>query len=212
MVRNSKPQFESIDRNQSVAINQPFEIIISAFDVNSSDEITIQFAPNVRVPASLQLKPVTGQGRINTILRWEPDCSLLLPGENSRSLDLVLEVSDNACPVSLKDTMRLNINFFDYVREIDAFKPPNVFTPNGDGLNDVFRLSGNSSPSQNLPVDNCMNAFEYVLISNRSGIPVFRSEDRNFTWTGGDLPAGVYYYLLKYSNDLEFKGYLHMLR
>ena len=50
------------------------------------------------------------------------------------------------------------------------------------------------------------------MIFNRWGKEVFTSTDPNFGWTGKDLPAGVYYYFAEYSNNLEYKGTVSLLR
>lgn len=71
---------------------------------------------------------------------------------------------------------------------------PNVFTPNGDGKNDVLQvyLSGYS--------------FNKISIFNRIGELVFSSVDKQFEWNGQsknkNLPTGVYVYLVDYSNNI----------
>ncbi|WP_370089161.1 gliding motility-associated C-terminal domain-containing protein [Ekhidna sp.] len=210
---NEEPQFDPVERNQSIRVNESLEIEIGAFDLDSEDEITVGFAPGIRLPASntLEMQTVTGQGRVTTFLRWQPDCSLLRFGETSSLQDIVVQVSDNACPIPNIDTLKLTIEIFDDAERQNEFLPPNVFTPNGDDLNDFFSLSGNLDVNQNLPPDNCDNTFEYIVITNRAGAPVFRSESRDFIWTGGQFPSGIYYYVVKYTNS-EFKGYIHLIR
>ncbi len=210
---NTSPDFDPIDQNLSLRVNEYAEIAISAFDADPDDEITIQFAEGVRQPSSesLELEPTTGQGRVTSILRWQPECSLLRANETSSLQDLIIQVSDNACPIANIDTIKLTVEIFDDSERQNSFLPPNIFTPNGDRLNDVFSLSGNTDPNQNLPPDNCDNIFEYIVITNRAGSPVFKSESRDFIWTGGGFPSGVYYYAIKYSNS-EFKGFIHLMK
>ncbi len=70
---------------------------------------------------------------------------------------------------------------------------PNVFTPNGDGVNDVFSPSG------------LLNLSNYELsIFNRWGDLVFISLDPDIGWEGRNqssqsLPIGVYVYQIKFS-------------
>jgi hypothetical protein len=111
----------------------------------------------------------------------------------------------------------IKIRLKDYTSEDADFLPPNVFTPDGDGCNDYFALEGielcpfNPDQTSNpdklvaLPPDNCLRKFETVRIYNRWGKQVFTSQQRNFRWYGNDMAAGVYYYVVQYT-DKEYKG------
>jgi gliding motility-associated-like protein len=67
---------------------------------------------------------------------------------------------------------------------------PTAFTPNNDGLNDIYRY-----PSLN------KNRFLQLKIFNRYGQEVFKSDDQRMGWDGKlknkEQPAGVYVYLLE---------------
>ncbi|MFZ5555040.1 MAG: gliding motility-associated C-terminal domain-containing protein [Bacteroidota bacterium] len=69
---------------------------------------------------------------------------------------------------------------------------PNVFSPNGDGINDEFRISGIS--------DVCSDEL-HVEIYNRWGQLLFISDDPEFRWEGSfegkKVPDGVYFVLFK---------------
>ncbi|RMG24827.1 MAG: gliding motility-associated C-terminal domain-containing protein, partial [Bacteroidetes bacterium] len=67
---------------------------------------------------------------------------------------------------------------------------PPILSPNGDGQNDVFRLSGIGNPQH----------FE-LRIYNRKGALVFQSNDIRTAWTGGNSPDGVYYYKATFNNE-----------
>lgn len=210
---NTTPQFDAIDPTRSLRVNEYVEFEIAAFDLDPNDIITIQFAQGVRQPpsSSLEFASVAGRGRVTSVLKWQPECNLLRFGETSSFQDVVLQISDNACPIANVDTVKLTFEIFDDGERRKKFEPPNVFTPNGDGKNDVFRLSNSPDQNQNLPPDNCDDVFQYIAITNRAGAQVFRSESRDFIWTGNQFPSGVYYYVVKYSNS-DFKGYIHLMR
>ena len=210
---NSSPQFDPVDQTRSIRVNEYVEVEIGAFDLDPEDEITIQFASGVRQPVSgsLEFVPVTGQGRVTAKLKWQPECSLFRFGETSSLHNIVIQVADNACPIRNVDTLKLTFEIFDDSERQKEFSPPNIFTPNGDAKNDIFSLSGNFDPDQNLPPDNCDNTFKYITIINRVGITIFHSESRDFFWTGGQFPNGVYYYVIKYTNT-EFKGHVYLMR
>jgi gliding motility-associated-like protein len=76
-----------------------------------------------------------------------------------------------------------------------AFFAPNTFTPNGDGINDVF-------------VVNMFTVISYkIQIFNRYGVPLFISNDLNNHWdgtfNGEQLPVGTYYYII---NAIDLNG------
>lgn len=59
---------------------------------------------------------------------------------------------------------------------------PNVFTPNGDGVNDTWSIAG-------------LRRWKHsVRVFNRWGQVVFESENYANNWRGGNLPDGTYYY------------------
>lgn len=79
--------------------------------------------------------------------------------------------------------------FFD---ECPQLKVPNVFTPNGDGFNDVFR-----------PEYTSVEIRSFVVYS-RWGSTVYSSQDPEPRWDGTHLGTpcaeGVYYYIIRYFN------------
>lgn len=92
------------------------------------------------------------------------------------------------------------------------FYVPNAFSPNNDGVNDVFGIEAQC------------NLIEYTLkIFNRWGEVLYESNNMNDVWDGtykGELvPVGVYFYLLEFRKDLSSykeyfltKGSINVLR
>jgi gliding motility-associated-like protein len=80
---------------------------------------------------------------------------------------------------------------------------PNIFTPNGDGNNDVFVVTGKG-----------VSSFS-ISIFNRWGKKVYESTDISEAWTGGGNEDGTYFYVVqgrsRNGNDLTSKGYLQLL-
>lgn len=88
---------------------------------------------------------------------------------------------------------------------------PNAFTPNGDGINDIFKPSVSDLDEYNLK------------IFNRWGLELFDTSDPDAGWNGssngGDyfVPPGTYVYLIKYSgvcnkDVIEETGFVTVLR
>ena len=73
---------------------------------------------------------------------------------------------------------------------------PNAFSPNGDGMNDVFEIK-------------YLGFFESpeLRIFNRWGNQIFMSENYKGDWKGDDYPEGTYYYILDLGIEIPvYKG------
>jgi gliding motility-associated-like protein len=92
-----------------------------------------------------------------------------------------------------------------------ALTIPNVFTPNGDGVNDVFFLQTTSMTELT------------CIIFDRWGVKMYdvTSDKGNIAWDGKnlfnkDVPAGTYFYIIKGTGkdkkDYEFKGTVSLFR
>ncbi|MEQ8425030.1 MAG: gliding motility-associated C-terminal domain-containing protein, partial [Cyclobacteriaceae bacterium] len=75
---------------------------------------------------------------------------------------------------------------------------PNIFTPNGDGVNEVFFI-------RNIP-----DATE-VMVTNRWGKQVYSSSNYQNDWDGGDIADGVYYYRITAAGQ-SYSGWVEVLR
>jgi gliding motility-associated-like protein len=88
------------------------------------------------------------------------------------------------------------------------FEVPNVFTPNGDGQNDVFKVHGEA-----------IDEFE-AKIYNRWGRKIYEWNDINGYWdgkiTGTEASPGVYYIVIKAKDrrgkTYKYEGYIHLIR
>ncbi len=156
-------------------------------------------------------------GPVQTTFTWAPDCSVFQDGDFENDYVFTFRVSDNRCFNSKADTVSVSIKLKDIEGYTSEFLPPNVFTPNNDGHNDYFAVEGidpfSSDPELHpdaliaFPPDNCQGKFESVKIVNRWGTAVFESNDRKFRWYAHNQPAGVYYYVIRFTNK-EYRGSL----
>jgi gliding motility-associated-like protein len=77
---------------------------------------------------------------------------------------------------------------------------PNVFSPNNDGNNDTFEITG---------IEFLTN---HVRIYNRWGQVVFEAANYGNTWNGGDLSDGTYFYEVSVQGyERPFTGHLTIL-
>jgi gliding motility-associated-like protein len=79
---------------------------------------------------------------------------------------------------------------------------PNVFTPNGDGSNDVFFI-------RNLPQEPAINT---LVISNRWGKEVFISENYRNDWDALGVADGIYFYRLEVAGTEPLTGWVEIIR
>lgn len=89
--------------------------------------------------------------------------------------------------------------------EVIALKIPNVFTPNGDGINDRFEIRGLERFPENR-----------LLVFNRWGNEVFKTSPYRNDWDGANLSEGTYYYIfelqLHTGHWQMFKGFVTVMR
>jgi len=71
----------------------------------------------------------------------------------------------------------------------------NVFSPNGDGINDIWVIPN---------IEGYIN--NEVIIYNRWGQKVFEAAPYLNNWDGGNLPAGVYFYVVNLNDNTEKKA------
>lgn len=95
------------------------------------------------------------------------------------------------------------------VYEGPTYYIPNAFTPNGDGLNDIFK-----------PTSPAIAKTEYFRIFNRWGKMVFSTNQNNKGWDGKlegkEQPVGAYVWIIrgvdKFGKIVEQKGTVTVLR
>jgi len=124
--------------------------------------------------------------------------------EGGQEYTITLTVTNEfGCDTTLTYTILL--------REAPVFVP-NVFTPNGDGANDFFKVVRDDDKTKII-------SDEYLrlelVVFNRWGRKIFSSDNYKSDWDGGNAPDGVYFYVLKaigfYKID-TYKGSVHILR
>lgn len=140
-----------------------------------------------------------GNGTGNTVNNLSDQNATYL---NEGVYTVTLDISDGNCSDQATGTITV---FFPM-----SYDLPNVFTPNGDGQNDLFTI-------------NAVYATELeIVIVNRWGNVVFESSDVNFAWNGNignggaECTDGTYFYQFKIkgsgSEFIEETGFVQLVR
>ncbi|MCF6366235.1 MAG: gliding motility-associated C-terminal domain-containing protein [Bacteroidales bacterium] len=79
------------------------------------------------------------------------------------------------------------------------FDIPNGITPNDDGFNDTWVIDDLPENSQ-------------VIIYNRWGDEVYKSNNYQGEWNGGDQPSGAYYYIITLPDGNKLSGDINVLK
>ncbi len=144
------------------------------------------------------------------VYQWSPNQIWQVPNDPFKFVLPKVEnttyvVSKNdQCFGLISDTFNIEVTRFCKDDPI-IFEMPNVFTPNGDGYNDVLT-----------PVEIFGIMSVETEIYNRWGKPVYKSNEENINWTGQGASDGIYYWKVTYldylDNTKQLKGTLLLTR
>jgi gliding motility-associated-like protein len=140
----------------------------------------------------LRVFPVSGSD-FDWVYQWMLG-GVDLPG---RIFDTIMAKEPATYSLMVLDTLTgcqdiFNFSFTDQNCELTI---PNVFTPNADGINDVFEILN----LEHYPV-------AQIVIYNRWGKKVYEHTDYyNNWWDGQGHPDGVYFYVIKYERMGEVR-------
>lgn len=143
----------------------------------SGDEVTYFWTPATYLDDPLKLNPVASP-----------------PVSTTYTLNVV---SRNGCTTSTAEV---------FVKVYDKLIVPNVFSPNGDGINDLWNITA---------IDTYVAP--KVKIMDRNGHLVYQSANYTRAWDGRyqnhEVPVGVYYYIINLAPGLApITGAITLLR
>lgn len=194
---------QGIDYEEELIVNGTFNFTVFGEDLIDNDEITITAVGrgfNLN-DLGMQFNSATGIGTVQSPFLWETDCRFVKQDITEYIIDFY--VKDKGFCEDKTDTITVKLIIKDTPIDL-TFLPANVFTPNGDLKNEVFKIP-------DLPEENCLYQFEKITIYNRWGGKVFESDSRDFEWDGGGLPTGEYFYQIDYKSKI-YKGWVSLLK
>ena len=188
--------------------------VVNSGGCTATDEVDLAFSPKPLVEAGPDVttdcvKGIMLNGSGDGLPSWEPALGL----SDTSSFDVnaaptnttvyYLTVDNGTC----KATDSLTVT-----AECSSIYVPNAFSPNDDGLNDIFMALG-------------MDIKEFkLIIFNRWGEKIFETQDINLGWDGNyrgsKAPQGIYVWELEASdkngkpllNDIQSKGIVSLVR
>jgi gliding motility-associated-like protein/uncharacterized repeat protein (TIGR01451 family) len=199
--------------NNITPVNTPYEYMIKV--TNKGPGRATNIVVNDVLPDGLVWKgaSIYDAGTVNynaesNSITWKMDS---LATNNSSEIRFTTESVNpgevsNTATVSANETdTDLSDNSSTDKKTITDLSIPNVFTPNGDGVNDHFEIRNLNIYKENK-----------ISIINRWGNAVFEMKNYNNLWDGNGLDEGTYFYVLEVKNATgkgkAFKGYITLLR
>jgi gliding motility-associated-like protein len=187
----------------------PAQVPLGGFAANS----TITFFPDSCLQSDISFSIATASPIIQ--INWNFDDPISGANNSSSSLNpnhLFSEIGTYQITATVEfecfsETLTQTITLVDCSDSLSPnlpFEFPNVITPNGDGINDIFEI-------KNLPENT------EVFILNRWGNVVFSSMNYQNNWDGKDtsgkeLVDGVYTYKFKTQDAKIGHGFVHLVK
>lgn len=180
-----------------VVVDEILEFVVRATDADVADKLSLTLLNPQRNVVFENVKD--SMSTISSPFTWQPICNDLNPGV----YEFIFQVSDNTCRVNTTNTITQVVIVEDKEVSFDGFNITNLITPNGDGLNDCYRIEG-------IPLGNCSKFFNGIEIYNRWGSRVFYSLNKDFSWCPEESD-GMYYYAVDLNYEVR-KGWLQITR
>ena len=178
--------------NNNCSMTETFTI-----DNGTDIEIELSGANITCAQPNGSIEIITSGGTAPLTYQWSNGATIKdLEGINSGIYQVTVTDSNNCITTD-------SINIMD--ESNNCFNIPSGFTPNDDGTNDTWNIRGASK----FPTIS-------VKVFNRWGTLIFSSKGYNTPWdgtyNGKDLPAAVYYYIIKIDRSTDYSGSLTIYR
>ncbi|QIP13389.1 T9SS type B sorting domain-containing protein [Spirosoma aureum] len=169
---------------------------------NDQRLVRVNPLPTVQLPEQIETSPqgiftlepiVTGTGPFS--YQWQP--AIWLNNSTQSAVKVIFPRQDTTYIVRVRDVFGCVAEGSIRIIVRSKASIPDAFTPNGDQINDTWKLPGIESYPK-----------AQMTVLTRWGEVVFRSQDGYITpfdgrYNGEPLPTGVYLYILKLSPDAE---------
>lgn len=202
---------DSLNTGLEVSAYGTYNLVFTESVCNDSDTVTIDFIPYPYVHLNDSLELCVGQSVgvfANDIWPNFTDELYWNTGETTTS---ILVSSAGIYIVTVENHCGSHTDSIVVTAKVCDFELPNVFTPNGMGENNTWKL---------LTVDDIFKEFRCVIV-NRWGNVVYEFDDPQGGWdgkdrNGNDVGEGIYFYTIDFTTiadeELQKQGFIHLIR
>ena len=168
------------------------------------NSVTFSVLPsNIAVFQEIEIKDFSNRNTVQVAVSGDGSYEYSLDGINYQQSNLFDDVTPGLRTVYVKDANGCGIS----EREIAVMGYPKFFTPNGDGINDYWQLTG---------VENLLDTDAHISIYDRYGTFVTQIDPKDEGWNGDAnsqmLPASDYWFRINLTDGREFKGHFALKR
>jgi gliding motility-associated-like protein len=173
------------DTTIELVAGEKFNLDLNSSSVMNGDSILIASTGEVYGGIAGNLatfEQTNSQGQATATFVWETSCDQI----RDSAYTVFFTTSNPPCKTP-EDGFRIK---FKVIPNTDLTNViPNVFSPNGDKINDTYKINKQYKVY-------CDPGFKFTIF-NRWGKIVFESTDPDFEWTAEGLGSGTYFYTLE---------------
>lgn len=187
----------------SIEINAPANALDTLFVTRAislpdlaTGSVTVALQPSGSEPYEARIELV--EPLLNSqayLVDWTP---VNINAQNLKFEHTFANVYGGVYELGIRDGAGCEKTYSIEVKVDTAISIPNIFTPNGDGVNELFYI-------RNLPSDAAL------VITNRWGKEVYSSGAYQNNWDGGEAADGVYFYKLTMPGE-SVTGWVEIVR
>ncbi|MEX0289023.1 MAG: T9SS type B sorting domain-containing protein, partial [Flavobacteriaceae bacterium] len=181
-----------------------FNYHINGETVSCENSTTFKVLPSNKAQIqNIEIKDFSNNNTVQVEVTGDGEYLYSLDAVNYQKSNLFDNVEPGFVTVYVKDVYECGIT----EKEIAVMGYPKFFTPNGDGVNDYWQLTG---------VENLVASDAFIAIYDRYGAFVTQIRPDDIGWNGAanaqSLPASDYWFRINLKDGREFKGHFALKR
>jgi gliding motility-associated-like protein len=175
---------------------------VTVDNCSASDTITINFKPSPIFDLGLDAEMC--QNDTIVLDATTSNATYLWQDNSTDSIFYVTKIGEYWVEVTVNECTAIDYITINYKCE-SILEIPNIFTPNGDGINDYF-----------VPVKSEGIVSIQTVILNRWGNVVFETDDLLINWDGQNVNDGTYFWIIEYvdlnGGENKIHGFVNVVK